>query len=187
MVVGGEQHIKARVPGAVHQGIGAVKLGIAGIGKALVRTAQGSFQIGNGVVRLAGIGGDVAEDALKIVAAVLLLAAVDDLLVHQQITGGENGGGGNGRRGSLGFGGITDGLYGTGRRLLGVLFFPGAQAQRDDGNVRDSQNRNQDTQNDHNGGAWGRGTALICIGHGKPPVCLLWNQRISYPADSGPH
>lgn len=74
MVVGGEQHIKARPLQAVHNGIGAVKFWVSGVSVAVVRAAEGGFQVGYGEICSLGIGFDILENGIEIVAAVILLA-----------------------------------------------------------------------------------------------------------------
>ena len=101
VVVGGEQHIKARPLQAVHNGIGAVEFWVSGVSVAVVRAAQGGFQVGDGEIRSLGIGFDILENGIEIVAAVILLAGVDDLTVHENIAGGEHCGGRNQLRGFL--------------------------------------------------------------------------------------
>ena len=116
MVVGGEQHVKACGLCAGGDSVRAVEHGIAGILIAVVGAAEGGFQIGDGIVSGRGIGGQIAENAFKIVAAVALGAGVDDRLVHQQVAGGGDGGGCHnsqrlGLSGRLGFCGIRLSLF----------------------------------------------------------------------------
>ena len=93
MVIGGEQHIKARVLYRVDQRIGAVEGGVALIG--VIIAAEGGFQIGNGVVQSGHGILDIAENGGKIVASVALAACTEYRLMHQQVAHGAHGGGGD--------------------------------------------------------------------------------------------
>ena len=90
MVVGGEQHVKARILHRVDQRIGAVEGGVSLIG--VVVTAEGGLQIGDGVVQRGHGILDVAENGGEVVAAVALPGGVKDGLVHQQVAHGAHGG-----------------------------------------------------------------------------------------------
>ena len=90
VVVGGEQHIVAGIDYGIHNGIRAVKMGIALNG--IIRAAQGGFQIGGGVIVGGGVILQILEDGIKVVA-ITGGAGVDDGLVHQQVTHGGNTGG----------------------------------------------------------------------------------------------
>ena len=110
--------------------IGAVEAGITGVLIAVVGTAESGLQVGNGIVRLGNIGGDVAEHAFKVVAAVSLLAGAYHGHMHQHVAGGHQGGGvyhmnhrglggdrfcfGGQRIGFIGFRGIMQGGLGRG-------------------------------------------------------------------------
>ena len=139
MVVGGEQQVKTRVLQAVHNGIGAVESGVAGVAIAVVCAAEGGFQIGNGEVRRLGIGFDIAEDGIIIVAAILLLAGVDDIHMHENVAGREHRGG----RKQLGSGLCRcfrvlhgGGALGGGRLPIRLRAAGGLEAQADDGDIR---------------------------------------------------
>ena len=93
MVVGGEQHIKARILHGVDQRIGAVEGGVALID--VLVAAKGGFQVGDGVIQSGHGILDIAENGRKIVASVALPGGVKDRLVHQQVAHGAHGGGGN--------------------------------------------------------------------------------------------
>ena len=139
MVVGGEQQVKARILQAVYNGVGAVEPGIAGIAVAVVRAAESGFQVGNGEVRRLGIGFDIAEDGIEIVAAVLLFAGVDNADVHKHIAGGEHRGCGEQLGGGLrrGFRVLRGGIaLGGGRLLIRLRAAGGLEAQADDGDIR---------------------------------------------------
>ena len=156
MVVGGEEQIKACGFEAVYNGVGAVELGVSGVAVAVVRAAEGGFQVGNGKIRRLGVGVYIAENRIKVVAAVLLLAGGDDAGVHEHVAGGEHRGGGNrGGPGLLGLGflrGIRPFcgvLAGAGLLIAGAWGF---QAQADDGDVRHGQQGNEHQQNIYKGG-----------------------------------
>ena len=95
MVVGGEQHVKARIFCGVCQSVRAVEVGIAGVAVAVGSSGKGGFQIGDGVLVPGSIFCHVAENRFKIVAAILCGAGGDHGLVHQQVALDAHGGGGD--------------------------------------------------------------------------------------------
>ena len=68
VVVGSQQHIKACIPGTVHNGIGAVEVGIAGILIAVGGACQGGFQIGDHIVIASVVFGNIGEHIREIIA-----------------------------------------------------------------------------------------------------------------------
>ena len=144
VVVGGEKHLEACVFGGIHNGVRTVEFWVSGVGVAVVRTCQGGFQVGNGVVCLLDNGGDVAENGGEVVAPVLLLSGINDLLVHQQISRGKDRGGGDGclRVCGLRLGGLILDFCGL-RGRDACLLAGDPETGGNDQNIRDSQNCDQ--------------------------------------------
>ena len=57
VVVGCQEHIKACILQSIHNGIRGIEGGVAGVFIAHVGTGQSGFQVGNRIIRRAGIGG----------------------------------------------------------------------------------------------------------------------------------
>ena len=89
VVVGGEQHVIARVHHAVDQRVGAIEGRVALIG--VVVAAEGGFQVGDGIVQAGHDVLHIAENGAEIIASVALQAGVEHRLVHQQIAHGADG------------------------------------------------------------------------------------------------
>ena len=177
MVVGGEQHIKARVLQGIHNGVGAVEVGETGIVVAVVGAGQGGFQVGNRKIRGGNLVGYEAEDGIKVVA---LRAGTGSNYrhVHQNVAGGENGGGGHlmlrlrhgcgGLRLRLCGGRLRGFLRGDGGRLRGGGRLGGGDgnAQPDGTGIENQQHNDQCDQHTDNGRAL---FFTIEKGHEFPP------------------
>ena len=161
MVVGGEEHVKARVLGGGDDLVRAVEIGIALVG--LGRTGQGGFQVRHSVVGFLGVGLQILENEVEIIA-VASLGRGDDGLVHQHVSRGGDGGGSNhmlrlGHGGFrwglcclccgrcvLGGQGIAPGLDGIGQCVIpAAQDFPGGKAQacQQQKNEKNQKNRKQ--------------------------------------------
>ena len=174
VVVGGEQQIKPGAFQTVHNFVGAVEGGVAGILVALVGACQSGFQVGNGQVGLGGVGGQVLENGIKIVAAVALQAGVDHRHVHQHVPGDGDGRGGDHmlrlRRfsfGGLGFLGAEQPLPEGGLFLgddlrLCCLFHLGGTKQQPQAQRKEHQHRHHRHKTGDNGSRAG-GLLLFAI------------------------
>ena len=89
VVVGGEQHVIARVHHAVDQRVRTVEGGVALI--RVIVAAEGGLQVGDGIVQAGHDILDIAENGAEIIASVALLAGDKHRLVHQQVAHGADG------------------------------------------------------------------------------------------------
>ena len=90
VVIGGEQHVKISVDYRIHNGVGRVKGGIAGVFFLVAR--QRGFQIGDGVVGLIRVILYVSKDTVKIVCRFGTLGAFYNGVMADQVARDRNGG-----------------------------------------------------------------------------------------------